>query len=185
MAVSKLFLSAWNSKHISFDSFFFCVTRLITCNNFVLKVGPLNHKRTLAFLNHFITHTVRFLNRFSCVCEEVQMIELCALNMVRVITRAQAFGRDELENADRIFFLLVFFCWASENCKSVPVSSGYIVQPLMRQNLFRLVFMKHTCVFISRWFTKWRREITRLKRGWSSHFRLLLLPFARDLLVFI
>ncbi|XP_031552739.1 WASH complex subunit 3-like [Actinia tenebrosa] len=34
------------------------------------KVGPLNHKRTLAFLNHFITHTVRFLNRFSCVCEE-------------------------------------------------------------------------------------------------------------------
>ncbi|XP_032223494.1 WASH complex subunit 3 isoform X2 [Nematostella vectensis] len=34
------------------------------------KVSPLNHKRTLAFLNHFITHTVRFLNRFSCVCEE-------------------------------------------------------------------------------------------------------------------
>lgn len=34
------------------------------------KVGPINHKRTLAFLNHFITHSVRFLNRFSCVCEE-------------------------------------------------------------------------------------------------------------------
>lgn len=34
------------------------------------QVGPINHKRTLAFLNHFITHSVRFLNRFSCVCEE-------------------------------------------------------------------------------------------------------------------
>lgn len=34
------------------------------------KVGSINHKRTLAFLNHFISHTVRFLNRFSCICEE-------------------------------------------------------------------------------------------------------------------
>ncbi|CAH1800206.1 unnamed protein product [Owenia fusiformis] len=34
------------------------------------KVGAINQKRTLAFLNHFITHTVRFLNRFSCVCED-------------------------------------------------------------------------------------------------------------------
>lgn len=37
------------------------------------QVGPINHKRTLAFLNHFITHSVRFLNRFSCVCEEVSI----------------------------------------------------------------------------------------------------------------
>ena len=37
------------------------------------QVGPINHKRTLAFLNHFITHSVRFLNRFSCVCEEVSL----------------------------------------------------------------------------------------------------------------
>lgn len=34
------------------------------------QTPAINHKRTLAFLNHFITHTVRFLNRFSCVCEE-------------------------------------------------------------------------------------------------------------------
>jgi len=27
-------------------------------------------KRTLAFLNHFVTHTVAFLNRFAVVCEE-------------------------------------------------------------------------------------------------------------------
>ncbi|KAL8610024.1 hypothetical protein ACOMHN_045422 [Nucella lapillus] len=34
------------------------------------KVEAINQKRTLAFINHFITHTSRFLNRFSCVCEE-------------------------------------------------------------------------------------------------------------------
>lgn len=34
------------------------------------KVGAIHQKRTLAFLNHFITHTARFLNRFSCVCEQ-------------------------------------------------------------------------------------------------------------------
>ncbi|XP_074648134.1 WASH complex subunit 3-like [Tubulanus polymorphus] len=34
------------------------------------KVGAVHQKRTLAFLNHFISHTTRFLNRFSCVCEE-------------------------------------------------------------------------------------------------------------------
>ncbi|CAB4007753.1 WASH complex subunit CCDC53 [Paramuricea clavata] len=34
------------------------------------KVGSIQQKRTIAFLNHFITHTVTFLNRFSCVCEE-------------------------------------------------------------------------------------------------------------------
>lgn len=34
------------------------------------KVEAINQKRTIAFINHFITHTSRFLNRFSCVCEE-------------------------------------------------------------------------------------------------------------------
>ncbi|XP_028409146.1 WASH complex subunit 3-like [Dendronephthya gigantea] len=34
------------------------------------KVGSIQQKRTIAFLNHFISHTVNFLNRFSCVCEE-------------------------------------------------------------------------------------------------------------------
>ncbi|XP_057313356.1 WASH complex subunit 3-like isoform X1 [Hydractinia symbiolongicarpus] len=34
------------------------------------QAPPINYKRTLAFLNHFVTHTVRFLNRFSGVCEQ-------------------------------------------------------------------------------------------------------------------
>ncbi|XP_063969944.1 WASH complex subunit 3-like [Lytechinus pictus] len=33
------------------------------------KVGAIHSKRMLAFLNHFIIHTTRFLNKFSCVCE--------------------------------------------------------------------------------------------------------------------
>ncbi|XP_048769445.2 WASH complex subunit 3-like [Ostrea edulis] len=34
------------------------------------KVEAIQQKRTIAFINHFITHTASFLNRFSCVCEE-------------------------------------------------------------------------------------------------------------------
>ncbi|XP_071502188.1 WASH complex subunit 3-like [Diadema setosum] len=34
------------------------------------KVGAIHSKRMLAFLNHFIIHTTRFLNKFSCVCEQ-------------------------------------------------------------------------------------------------------------------
>lgn len=34
------------------------------------KCEAIYQKRTLAFLNHFVTHTVRFLNKFSGVCEE-------------------------------------------------------------------------------------------------------------------
>lgn len=34
------------------------------------KVESISQKRTIAFLNHFITHTASFLNRFSNVCEE-------------------------------------------------------------------------------------------------------------------
>jgi len=34
------------------------------------KAPPINCKRTLAFVNHFITHTVQFLNRFSGDCEQ-------------------------------------------------------------------------------------------------------------------
>eukprot|EP00117_Sycon_ciliatum_P040314 scpid98954/ scgid29645/ WASH complex subunit CCDC53; Coiled-coil domain-containing protein 53 len=34
------------------------------------KVEPVQHKRTLAFINHFAIHTVHFLNRFSSSCEE-------------------------------------------------------------------------------------------------------------------
>lgn len=34
------------------------------------KVESINQKRLIAFLNHFVSHTAGFLNRFSCVCEE-------------------------------------------------------------------------------------------------------------------
>lgn len=34
------------------------------------KVGAIHQKRTLAFLNHFITSTVCFLNKFSRSCEQ-------------------------------------------------------------------------------------------------------------------
>ncbi|XP_006010089.1 WASH complex subunit 3 [Latimeria chalumnae] len=34
------------------------------------KVPAIQQKRTVAFLNQFIVHTVQFLNRFSTVCEE-------------------------------------------------------------------------------------------------------------------
>ncbi|XP_062603935.1 WASH complex subunit 3-like [Saccostrea cucullata] len=34
------------------------------------KVEAIQQKRTIAFINHFITHTASFLNQFSCVCEE-------------------------------------------------------------------------------------------------------------------
>lgn len=33
------------------------------------QVQPIQHKRTLAFVNHFVTRTASFLNRFSTVCE--------------------------------------------------------------------------------------------------------------------
>ncbi|XP_069620375.1 WASH complex subunit 3 [Ranitomeya imitator] len=34
------------------------------------KVPAIQQKRTVAFLNQFVLHTVQFLNRFSTVCEE-------------------------------------------------------------------------------------------------------------------
>ncbi|EFN89048.1 Coiled-coil domain-containing protein 53, partial [Harpegnathos saltator] len=33
-------------------------------------VPPINQKRTVSFINHFITHTVTFLNKFALSCEE-------------------------------------------------------------------------------------------------------------------
>lgn len=38
------------------------------------KVPAIQQRRIVAYLNQFVVHTVRFLNRFSIVCEEV-----CAL----------------------------------------------------------------------------------------------------------
>lgn len=36
----------------------------------IFQVEALNQKKTVAFINHFVTHTARFLNKFSNVCEE-------------------------------------------------------------------------------------------------------------------
>ena len=38
---------------------------------FTTQVPAIQQKRTVAFLNQFVVHTVQFLNRFSAVCEEV------------------------------------------------------------------------------------------------------------------
>uniref|UniRef100_A0A8I3WNE4 WASH complex subunit 3 n=1 Tax=Callithrix jacchus TaxID=9483 RepID=A0A8I3WNE4_CALJA len=37
---------------------------------YVTQVPAIQQKRTVAFLNQFVVHTVQFLNRFSTVCEE-------------------------------------------------------------------------------------------------------------------
>ncbi|XP_014219198.1 WASH complex subunit 3 [Copidosoma floridanum] len=34
------------------------------------KIPPINQKRTIAFMNHFIAHTVTYLNKFALSCEE-------------------------------------------------------------------------------------------------------------------
>ncbi|XP_075065376.1 WASH complex subunit 3 isoform X2 [Mixophyes fleayi] len=38
------------------------------------KVPAIQQKRTVAFLNQFVVHTVQFLNRFSTICEELSSI---------------------------------------------------------------------------------------------------------------
>ncbi|XP_043667533.1 WASH complex subunit 3 isoform X1 [Vespula pensylvanica] len=38
--------------------------------HFPLHVPPINQKRTISFINHFIIHTVTFLNKFALSCEE-------------------------------------------------------------------------------------------------------------------
>lgn len=43
---------------------------------YLIQVPAIQQKRTVAFLNQFVVHTVQFLNRFSTVCEEV-----CLLNI--------------------------------------------------------------------------------------------------------
>ncbi|EDM17013.1 rCG48808 [Rattus norvegicus] len=45
-----------------------------SCKNrvcfYMTQVPAIQQKRTVAFLNQFVVHTVQFLNRFSAVCEE-------------------------------------------------------------------------------------------------------------------
>ncbi|KAK7076866.1 protein transport [Halocaridina rubra] len=43
---------------------------VVTPNVDLSKVEAINQKRTLAFINHWILHTVGFLNQFSSLCEE-------------------------------------------------------------------------------------------------------------------
>ena len=52
-----------------------CVVYVSSCTDhvyfYVKQVPAIQQKRTVAFLNQFVVHTVQFLNRFSTVCEEV------------------------------------------------------------------------------------------------------------------
>ena len=34
------------------------------------EVESINHRRLLIFLNHFAAHSVSFLNKFACSCED-------------------------------------------------------------------------------------------------------------------
>ncbi|KJE98194.1 hypothetical protein, variant [Capsaspora owczarzaki ATCC 30864] len=43
---------------------------LVRANADLTKIEPTPHKKTLAFVNHFVSHTVHFLNHFAGVCEE-------------------------------------------------------------------------------------------------------------------
>ena len=65
------------------------------------QVPAINQKRTLAFLNHYVTHTVRFLNRFSCVCEE---------KLISLSTRIQRLETTlNILEAKVFHFLLLYF----------------------------------------------------------------------------
>lgn len=44
------------------------ITSLDTC---LLQVPAIQQRRIVAFFNQFVVHTVRFVNRFAIVCEEV------------------------------------------------------------------------------------------------------------------
>jgi hypothetical protein len=52
-----------------------CTMYFSPCKNhvcfYITQVPAIQQKRTVAFLNQFVVHTVQFLNRFSTVCEEV------------------------------------------------------------------------------------------------------------------
>lgn len=46
---------------------------MLTFNNhnyMIFQVEAFNQKRLIAFVNHFVSNTAGFLNKFSCVCEE-------------------------------------------------------------------------------------------------------------------
>lgn len=46
-----------------------CKIKFTICFHFD-QVEAINQKRTLAFINHWVLHTVAFLNQFSAMCEE-------------------------------------------------------------------------------------------------------------------
>uniref|UniRef100_A0AAY4DB84 WASH complex subunit 3 n=1 Tax=Denticeps clupeoides TaxID=299321 RepID=A0AAY4DB84_9TELE len=49
------------------------------------KVPAIQQRRIVAFLNQFVVHTVRFLNRFSTVCEEVSSILFVTHTIIHTI----------------------------------------------------------------------------------------------------
>ena len=110
---------------------------------FGFQVGPINHKRTLAFLNHFITHSVRFLNRFSCVCEEVSKYYIWRpLNsdwlLLLVILHPPHFTIDLLcfSHAVKVTVCLQG-CLASKRCSASGLSGRYL-NPYIKLMLIEL-----------------------------------------------
>ncbi len=70
---------------------------------FFLKVPAIQQRRIIAFLNQFIVHTVRFLNRFSTVCEEVcspkLIIPLFTLTYILKVSMTWRFVFPETSNS--------------------------------------------------------------------------------------
>ena len=48
-------------------------------------MNALDPNKTIIFINQFITHTTKFLNRFSSVCEEVSSFTYCLMHYVLVL----------------------------------------------------------------------------------------------------
>jgi len=65
------------------------------------KVGPIHPKKTLTLVNHFVTHTTHFLNKFAVVCEEKLEVlhgKLHQMEVVLSILEAKLSSIPGLEN---------------------------------------------------------------------------------------
>lgn len=93
-----------------------CLCRVYTeCSGFIdsvysYQVPAIQQRRIVAFLNQFIVHTVRFLNRFSTVCEEVANAKANAINLM---SSCISF----------FFFILGMYLGWSRNSRDEPILS--------------------------------------------------------------